>query len=289
MSAVVESQYEVKISDIEYLRHGDRPLLARVYRPIGTGPFPMLVEAHGGAWVRQDRFRNARMDELIARSGVVVAGLDFRMPPQDPAYPASVADIHYGVRWFKAHAAQFGGDPERMAITGTSSGGHQAALVAMRPGDARYAAISLAGATVDASVRCAVLCWPVIDPLGRFHKVQQERAAGSAAAQETIEAHDLYWQTEAAMDEGSPVRALERGEKTAMPPLLYLQGTADTAHPRAHLDRFVAQYRKAGGSLELHMVEGVGQNFVNEHPDSPHVARAVARMISFVHEQTVRR
>ena len=49
MSAVVESQYEVEIKDIEYLSHGGKPLLARVYRPVGNGPFPMMVEAHGGA------------------------------------------------------------------------------------------------------------------------------------------------------------------------------------------------------------------------------------------------
>ena len=116
MSAVVDSKYAIEITEIEYLRHGNRSFIARIYRPIsgqagkaGKGPFPMMVEAHGGAWVRQDRMRNAMLDELMARGGVIVMGIDFRMPPTDPAYPASVADIHYAVRWLKSHAAQFGG------------------------------------------------------------------------------------------------------------------------------------------------------------------------------------
>ena len=286
MSAVVESQYEVEIKDVEYLKHGAKPFLARMYIPKGKGPFPMMVEAHGGAWVKQDRFRNAKMDEMIARSGIVVMGLEFRMPPADEAYPASVADIHYALRWIKSRAAEFGGDASKVVVIGTSSGGHQAALVAMRPNDARYSAVPLPGAAVDATVRAAVLCWPVIDPLGRYHKVKQEAAEGKKEALDTIASHDLYWKTETAMDEGSPTRALERGEKTAMPPVLYLQGTADTAHPRPHLDRFVAEYRKAGGRLDLHWVEGVGQNFVNDHPDNPGVHAAVAKIIEFVKRET---
>ena len=40
----------VQVADVEYLRHGDKPLLARLFKPRGTGPFPIIVELHGGAW-----------------------------------------------------------------------------------------------------------------------------------------------------------------------------------------------------------------------------------------------
>lgn len=57
MSSVVASKYEIEIKEIEYLRHGNRSFIARIYRPIsgkagktGQGPFPMMVEAHDGAW-----------------------------------------------------------------------------------------------------------------------------------------------------------------------------------------------------------------------------------------------
>lgn len=68
MNAAVLSSYEVE--DVEYLRHGDKPLLARIYKPKGAGPFPMVIDLHGGAWCKKDRTSDAGTDEPLARSGV---------------------------------------------------------------------------------------------------------------------------------------------------------------------------------------------------------------------------
>lgn len=280
-------RYELDVEDVEYLRHGDRPLLARLYRPRGTGPFPIVVEVHGGAWCRGDRLDDAVMNEPLARSGVVVAAVDFRMPPV-AGYPASLADINHAVRWVKARAGELGGRADRVGVMGTSSGAHQVMLAAMRPRDARYAALPLpAGApAVDAGVRCAVLCWPVIDPLARYHYARRLRAGGPPypdVIDRVLPCHDLYWPDEAAMAEGNPVLALERGEPVELPPVLYLQGTADVAHPRADLDRFVAAYRRAGGQLELELYEGEAEGFGRK--DTPAAPRAIARIVEFVGKQ----
>src|SRR4029434_1955881 len=48
-TAILEAKQEFDVEDVEYLRHGDKPLLARVHKPSGEGPFPALVECHGGA------------------------------------------------------------------------------------------------------------------------------------------------------------------------------------------------------------------------------------------------
>ena len=98
--------YEIDVRDIEYVRHDSGPLLARVFQPRGAGPFPLIVDMHGGAWCRGDRLNDTVMNEPLAKSGVVVAAIDFRMPPV-AAYPASLADINYAIRWFKARAAEF--------------------------------------------------------------------------------------------------------------------------------------------------------------------------------------
>src|SRR5262249_25730507 len=132
-------------------------------------------------------------------------------------------------------------------ILGSSSGGHQAILAGMRPRDLRYAALPLPtnAPAVDASLRCAILCWPVIDPLARYRyakKLKEEGKPRPDLLDQVIPLHDKYWQTEAAMAEGNPVLALERGERVDLPPVLYIQGTRDIAHPRVDLDRFVAQY-----------------------------------------------
>lgn len=282
-------QFTIDVEDVEYLRHGDKPLLARIFRPRGAGPLPLIVDLHGGAWCVSTRESDVVINEALAKSGVVVAALDFRMPPDAP-YPGSMADINYAIRFFKTRAAELGSRKDMVGALGISSGAHQAMLNAMRPKDPRYSAVPLpAGAAdVDASVRAVVLCWPVIDPLARYHYAKKLKAGGPPypeVVDNVLPLHDLYWKTEAAMAEGNPVLALERGERMEMPPVLYLQGSKDVAHPRPDLDRFVAGYRKAGGQVELEIYEGEGQAFITRNPTSPNAARATEKIIEFVHKQ----
>ena len=133
MASGTQTAYDIDVADVEYLRHGDKPLLARVFKPRGGGPFPIMVELHGGAWVRGDRLNGNAANEALARNGVIVAALDFRVPPVAP-YPASLADIHCGIRWCKTQAPAWNGRPDRIGAMGTSSGAHQAMLLGMRAG-----------------------------------------------------------------------------------------------------------------------------------------------------------
>ncbi|MDP2606923.1 MAG: alpha/beta hydrolase [Deltaproteobacteria bacterium] len=289
MKAEALVNYDSDTEDVEYLRHADNPLLARLFKPRGAGPFPLIVELHGGAWCHGDRLNDTIINESLARSGVVVAALDFRMPPV-AAYPASLADINYAIRWLKTRAAELGSRPDRVGVLGVSSGAHQAMLLGMRPRDARYSAVPLTATTaaVDATVRCVVLCWPVIDPLGRYHYAKKLKAGGKPypdLVDQVLPSHDEYWKTEEAMAEGSPVRALDRGERVELPPALYLQGTEDLAHPRPDLDRFVAEYRKAGGRVALEMYEGEGQAFITRNSSSPNARTAIDKIIEFVHQE----
>jgi acetyl esterase/lipase len=289
MKAEALVNYELDTEDVEYLRHAGNPLLARLFKPRGTGPFPLVVELHGGAWCHGDRLNDTIINESLARSGVVVAALDFRMPPV-AAYPASLTDINYAIRWLKTRAAELGSRPDRVGVLGVSSGAHQAMLLGMRPRDPRYSAVPLTAtaAAVDAAVRCVVLCWPVIDPLGRYHYAKNLKEGGQPypdLVDQVLPSHDEYWRTEAAMAEGSPVLALERGERVELPPVLYLQGTQDLAHPRPDLDRFVAHYRKAGGRVALELYEGEGQAFITRNSSSPNARKAIDKIIEFVHQE----
>jgi acetyl esterase/lipase len=288
MAISTRTTYAIDIKDVEYLRHGDKPLLARLFTPHGSGPFPLIVELHGGAWCRGDRLNDTVLNEALATHGVVVAALDFRMPPE-AAYPASLADIHYGIRWCKTQAAAWGSRPDWVSAMGSSSGAHQAMLLGMRPHDPRYAALPLpAGAVaVDASLRCVILCSPVIDPLGRYQYakgLRQDCTPPAGFADRVVPMHDQYWQTEEAMAEGAPARALARGERTALPPVLYLSRTNETAHPRPDLDEFVRQYRRAGGQVDLALFEGEGEGFLTRNLTSPAAQQALEQIIAFVHQ-----
>src|SRR5437660_11911635 len=101
----IERRFEVEVRDLEYQQADGAPLLARLYKPVGSGPFPALVEVHGGAWASGDRLNNAPLDEALAKSGIVVLAIDFRMPPQH-RYPASIADVKLPTRWLTAQAGE---------------------------------------------------------------------------------------------------------------------------------------------------------------------------------------
>jgi acetyl esterase/lipase len=279
------------MDDVEYLRHGDKPLLARVFKPRGPGPFPALVEAHGGAWCLSDRKTEHLRHEFMASHGIVSIALDFRSGNTDP-YPASVQDINYAVRWAKLHARDLKTRPDLVGLSGQSSGGHLAMLVAMRPHDPRYAAIALpSGASQDASVRCVVMSWPVINPLSRYRHAKRTQAGVNAPEwpNSIIPRHDSYWRSEAAMEEGNPMLALERGEKVLTPPAIWFQARGDLVHDYKDADsdfpgnepqRFIANYRKAGGDITLDYIEM--ERHAGHSPDLSKIAGAFADMVAFV-------
>jgi acetyl esterase/lipase len=279
--------YDIDVEDVTYLTHGDKAYLARLYRPKGAGPFPVMIDLHGGAWCNQDRTNDKVICEALARTGVLVVALDFRMPP-DAAYPGSIADINYAVRWVRANAATLKAKPDKIGYIGISSGGHQGMLAAMRPRDARYGAVSSTSVPAgDARVQCVVLLWPVIDPIGRYRYGKELIAKGGdypANINNVIPSHDKYWVTEAAMEEGSPPEILARGEAVEMPPVLYVQGDADKMHPRPHLERFAELYRSRGGSMEVALFPGEVEGFVTREAKSEANKRAATeRILAFVH------
>src|SRR5215216_5500226 len=93
-----ERTYDVDVADVEYHRDASRALLARIYRPRADGPFPALIEIHGGAWTSNDRTQNAPLVTDLAASGLVVASVDFHLGTE-ARYPASMADINLATRW----------------------------------------------------------------------------------------------------------------------------------------------------------------------------------------------
>jgi len=270
----------VRIEDVEYQRQGGRALLARLYRPAGAGPYPAVVQIHGGAWVNKDRTDNDFIARAFAESGILVASLDFRMPPEAP-YPASLADINLGVRWLKARARLYGSRPDWVGSFGTSSGGHQVLLAAMRPDDPRYAALPLPeAAQIDARVGFVISAWGVLDPLLRYHLAKQ---AGNA---ELVENHHAFWGDESAMSEGSPPAILDRGEKVALPPALVFGGDKDEWVPLETMRRLVNGWRKAGGKIELQLYPGAGHGFMTGKPDAPCARPAIERMQAFIRKHT---
>ena len=273
------NKYEVDARDVEYQKLAGKPWLARIYQPKGTGPFPTIVDVHGGAWHNGDRMNNEGIDRAFAAGGILVAALDFRQPPE-AGYPASICDVNLAIRWLKAHAAEFNGTT-KVGAFGNSSGGHQVVLSALRPRHPAYSTLPLPNhPEIDASLSYVIAGWPVICPLYRFHFAKELNR------EEHIKAHIDYWGTEAAMAEGSPQTILDQNTQAAMPPLLFLLKANDKNHPLEMQERFIASYKKRGGPIEVHTFDGLPEHGMVPSPDKPETMRVIDTITAFIRRQT---
>ncbi len=219
--------------------------MARIYRPQGAGPFPTLLDLHGGVWRHKDRLAEEPMDRAIAASGVLVVAIDLRLSTEAP-YPASVQDANYGVRWLKSRAAEWNGDPSTIGVYGSSSGGHVAQLLAMRPRDGRYHAVPLPAAPrLEATVAYVATRSPISDPYARFQQAERMRREGM------IENNRIYFNPWETIHEGNPQQILERREVVTLVPMLIMQGALDDNVLPAVQEKFAATYEAAGGVCEL--------------------------------------
>jgi len=270
-------RFEIKVWDTEFRRTPARQLMARVYQPQGDGPFPVLLDLHGGAWNSQDRTANAPMDESLAQSGILVVAIDLTRAPEAP-YPASVQDANYGVRWLKAKAREWNGDPVTVAALGSSSGGHEIELCAMRPQDPRYNAHPLPEApSVDATLTYVVARSPVSDPYARFQQAERRQWA------EMIHNSKTYFNPWESIHEGNPQKILERGEKVSLPPMYILQGELDDNVLPAVQEKFAATYKAAGGECEFEVFQGAEHRWVAK--PSPQTDRAYVQIKAFIAKQ----
>ena len=274
------ARLEFETTDLVYLELPSGNLEATIYRPRGEGPFPALVDVHGGRWFLNDRTADHHMNSALAASGIVVVAVDFRLAPDHP-YPAQVADVNYAIRWTKANAERLNVDPDSVGAIGCSSGGHTIALNGMRPRHPDYAAIPLPGGeNVDASLRFMLCCWPVLDPHARYLwgiEIGDERFIGPT---------ETYFGDHANLHDGNPQHILDRGETAEMPPVIIIQGTNDNNVPLSIPHRFEETYRAAGGHVELELFQGMPHQFGNT--PGPESDRAIELMKGFIARQLAR-
>ena len=272
------ARLEIAVSEVELRRNqAGRMLMARIYRPNGAGPFPTVLDLHGGAWNAKDRRAEEPMDRALAASGVLVVAIDMTLAPEAP-YPACVQDANYAVRWLKANAARWNGDVSRLGVYGSSSGGHVAELLAMRPHDSRYSAIPLAGAPeVDATVAWVAMRSPPSNSFARYENAERRKNQTMIQSNKTFFAP---WQT---IHEGNPQEIIERGEKAVLVPFLIMQGALDDNVLPAMQEKFVEAYRAAGGQCDYHLFANSTHEWVAE--PGPQTDKARETVKTFIAQQ----
>src|SRR5215475_5538970 len=272
------AKFDLKVSEVEYRKtKAGRSLMARIYQPVASGPFPTVLDLHGGAWNAKDRKAEEPMDRALAASGILVVAIDLTLAPEAP-YPACVQDANYGVRWLKSKAASWNGDPSKIGIYGSSSGGHVAELLCMRPRDPRYNAIPLPEAPkVDATVAYAAMRSPISNTFARFENAQKMNREAMVKNNTTF---FKPWDT---IHESNPQEILERHEKITLVPMLIMQGALDDNVRPAVQETFAQTYKAAGGDVTFQVFENCEHEWVAK--PGPQTDRAREMVKAFVARQ----
>lgn len=174
----------------------------RVYRPAASGPVPTVVFLHGGGWVIGDLDTADPVCRLLCRDvEAVVVSVDYRRAPED-LFPAAVDDAWAVYRWVAEHVHEYGGDIDRVAVSGDSAGGNLAAVVAQRAAES------------DVPVTAQMLVYPAVELLGSYPSRDEDPPGLMSLA-------DMRWAAEhyLGMTEDDP-RAADLARDPRLSPLL---------------------------------------------------------------------
>jgi acetyl esterase/lipase len=226
-------------------------LLARVYEPPADAGSAraVVVDVHGGAWASQDRTLGVRYCRAAAAAGFVVAAIDFR-DGRVARHPAAADDVRASVDWARSQAAGWGVDADRVALVGSSSGGH----------------LALQAALAGAPVGFVGAFWPPVDPLARYRyarsRVGQPVPEGQRFdAPNLVRSTEAYFGDEETMAEASIAAIVRSGRAQHLPAVWLVQAGEDLNVPATMIDDLVDAYRGAGGELELTVYPGEVHGF----------------------------
>ena len=202
---------------------------ARLYRPEGEDPLPLVVYLHGGGWMLGSiESFDTVLRALANAAGVAVLSVGYRLAPEAP-FPAGLDDSICALRWAAAEARTLGADPERLAIAGDSAGGNLATVVARRLRD-------------DVPLRVQVLIYPVTDAGCNTASYREfgERHGLTAASMQRF--WNLYLDgAEGLQPDASPLRA---DDLAGLPPAFVLTAGFDVLRDEA--EAYVEALREAG-------------------------------------------
>lgn len=220
--------------DIEFAKAGDVSLTLDAFVPPGEGPFITCILVHGGGFTKGDKQTFIKpLFEPLAKAGFVWFTINYRLAPQH-AWPACADDVASAIKWVKQHAAEYKGDPKRIALIGESAGGHL---------------VSWAGVTGKGDTAVAAVV-PFYAPHDLGVQVERRKELGGLGGLiGTQELNDAAWKKLADI---SPINHIVPG----LPPFLQLHGDKDTTVPIEQSINFETKMKAAGNSCETITVAG---------------------------------
>lgn len=204
-------------------------------KPLGAGPFPVVVYVHGGGWGGGDEKQFLKFSQNLTHHGVAGIRINYRKVPQRGTAEKAMADVLAAVQWARDNASRLHLDLKRVGLAGGSAGGHLAALAAQLVPEC----IAFAGFNggYDMFER-GNSSWPSADLRQKF--------LGSSDDEAVLKKYSALWNI-----------------KTPPPESLLLHGTADTTITPDVAVRFCEALKKKGGKATLSLYEGMPHSFFN--------------------------
>jgi len=235
--------------DLAYVENGHERHKLDLYLPAqAKGPLPLLIWVHGGGWQNGSKDGCPPLRAGYVERGYAVASLNYRLSGH-AVFPAQIEDCKAAIRWLRAHAKEFGLDPQRFGVWGSSAGGH---LVALLGTSGEVKAFDV-GAHLDQSSAVQAVC-DYYGPTDFFAFVTTKGYESHAAAN-APEAKLLGGTVEEKRElatQANPITHLTADD----PPFLIVHGDRDPVVPLNQSELLFEALKKSGVSVHFHTIEG---------------------------------
>ncbi|MCV7371442.1 alpha/beta hydrolase [Mycolicibacterium arabiense] len=260
------------------VRYGDHPSqVLDVWRPkeLPAQPAPVLIFLPGGAWVHGSRIlQGYALMSHLAEMGWVCLSIDYRVAPNN-RWPQHITDVKTAIAWARANVDKFGGDRNFVAISGTSAGGHLAALAGLTANDPEMQADLPEGS--DTSVDAVIgiygrYCWEDRSTVERARFVDfLERVV----VNRKIDKHPEVFR------KASPLARVH----SDAPPFLVVHGSGDTVIPVKQARDFVEKLKRVSLSVVSYVeLPGAGHGFdMTDGARTGPMATAIGLFLNQVH------
>ncbi len=262
--------------DIAYGEHGDRSHLD-IYQPDlpREGGFPILLQVHGGGWTIGDkRQQGLPLMYHLAQRGWLCVACNYRLSPS-ATFPDHIVDVKQCLAWVREHCADYGGNPDFIAITGGSAGGHLSSLAALTAGEP---SLQPGFEDADTSVQAAVPFYGVYDFLDR------DQLRGNMSAEDMLSKYVMKTQAlddRERWDVASPIKHVS----SDAPPFYVIHGTHDSLvwveEARAFVNRLRAHTDEVVAYAELPYAQHAFEVFHSVRTE--HTVQSVAAFLEWCH------
>ena len=266
-------------ANIPYADGGKRNLLD-IYRPQESRGFPVLLQVHGGAWMIGEKEQQGKpLMYHMAQRGWLCVAINYRLSPK-AAFPAHIIDVKKAIAWIKDHIRDYGGNPDFIAITGGSAGGHLSSLAALTPNRTDW---QPGFESANTSLQAAVPLYGVFDFLDR-NGIRPEMSMDDMLADRVMQCSQSddpeLW------DAASPLSHVSANA----PPMMVIQGTHDSLvwveEARAFVSALRSVSRQPVAYAELPGAQHAFEIFHSVRTD--HTIHAIGHFLEWAHAQWLR-